>query len=247
MTPEQHAKLQELIDEAETKYLEFCSPDTPLYQTSHFKSVEAKILAYVHDLLAAKDKRIEELEAALMPDSNASITTLEGQRDYYRDLMTFERDENIRLARDLAEYEAYDELPSLFQQVMTISPRYVERFNGTPSQEGVFLAFNREHKEFLEACDELLLDRAQVKILTIDDIKNSTYTKSENYYQGNVVHEAADVLVTIGGILAYLGIEWDTFEQACRQTIDKLEKRTDESYAWDGKTVQHKSKIEGAS
>lgn len=193
------------------------------------------------------DAYVAKIEALFVPESTASITTPEGQRDYYRDLYVMARDENIRLTRDLAEYEAYDDLPSLFEQVMTISPRYVKRFKGTPSAEGVFLAFDREYKEFLEACDELLLDRTSFKLPTLDELRNPPSEGFQNYYQRNVAHEAADVLVTIGGILDYLGIEWAAFLQACGQTIHKLETRKEKDYAWDGKTVQHRSKIEGVS
>jgi hypothetical protein len=86
MTPEQRATLMKLASKA------MVAEDR-----SGLKQNEEALVAYVDSLCAS--------------NPGASITTPEGQRDYYRDLFAMARDENIRLTRDLAEYEAYDALP----------------------------------------------------------------------------------------------------------------------------------------
>src|SRR5687768_6002769 len=73
MTSQQQAQLQALIDEVETKYFEFLNPEAPVYQLSHFKSVEAAIFAYVNSLLAEKDAQIAALKGqgpALLDDED---------------------------------------------------------------------------------------------------------------------------------------------------------------------------------
>jgi hypothetical protein len=73
MTPEQCATLQQMLDDVETKYVEFVSPDTPIFHLSHFKSIETEILAYVDSLLAAKDAEIKRLQANQITPAMLSI------------------------------------------------------------------------------------------------------------------------------------------------------------------------------
>jgi hypothetical protein len=182
---------------------------------------------YLHDGrrdVSPRDEFAGKIEALFMPESSASITTPEGQRDYYRDLMTFERDENIRLTRDLAEYEAYDAMPSLFQRVMSASETYVKRFGGELSLEG---AMEKMHEEW----DELHVEIAN-------------YEKFQHpIIRSQAAKEAIDLLVTVGGVLSALGVSIEITISAANATLDKLDERTTDKYAWNGKTVEKIGKV----
>lgn len=198
---------------------------------------------YLHDgrrEISPRDEFADKIEALFMSESTASITTPEGQRDYYRDLSAMLTSENKRLARDLAEYEAYDALPSLFQQVMTASERYVTRFGGKLSLEG---ATKKMHEEWNELHQE-------IKMAAMDaELVSEGGGVDEGIAKELLAKEAIYLLVTIGGVLAALRTPIAMTVDAAHGTLDKLDGRTEADYCWDekSKTVIKRSKLESAS
>lgn len=197
-------------------------------------AVDDYVIDYIGDE-HPRDEFADKIEALFMPEGNDSITTPEGQRDYYRDLYVMARDENIRLTRDLAEYEAYDALPSLFEQIMTASERYVTRFGGELSLEG---ATKKMHEEWNELHQEIKMAAMDAELVS----------EGGGVDEG-IAKEALDLLVTIGGVLAALRTPIAMTVDAAHVTLDKLDGRTEADYCWDekSKTVIKRSKLESAS
>lgn len=116
-----------------------------------------------------------------------------------------------------------DQNTSLFQQVMTASPAYVKRFGGELDEDGTLMKFGEEVSEFYEAA-------------TQDTPIRNDYEATAR--KRHMAEEAIDVMVTMGGVLAYYGVTWADVEQAAQATLDKLNARTTETHAWNGKTVE---------
>jgi hypothetical protein len=131
---------------------------------------------------------------------------------------------NARQAETIAMLKT---APNLFHDVMTISPTYVKRFGGTPTEVGVLGKLAEEQDEFDKAIGAVINEGE-----TPERLEHMTC-------------EFIDVMVTAGGVLAHYGVSWADIEQAARATLDKLEGRTEELYAWNPvtKTVEKKSKI----
>lgn len=120
-----------------------------------------------------------------------------------------------------------DDTPSLFQDVMQASKTFVERFpGGHLTEAGTVTKFGEEAEEFKEAVSDL--------VIYYDEPRQA------------LIREAFDVMVTMGGVMAYYGIQWPEIEQVMRAGLDKLDKRTTETHTWDEKsqTVMKRSKLE---
>ena len=169
----------------------------------------------------------------------ARLTTPQGKLEYYRDLVEEVADENKRLLRDLAEYEADAEIeaaPSLFQRVMTISPVYVARFGGTISLEG---AMRKMHEEWDEMHEEIKLCAMDITLVLLGK------AGPDSAAQERLAKEAIDLLVTIGGVLHALDVPITLTAQAADATLEKLDSRTTDDYAWQdtSRTVERIGKI----
>lgn len=154
----------------------------------------------------------------------ASITTPEGQRDYYCDLITELGSENERLARDNAELDAYHF--SLFRHVMEASEHFVvTRFKGYLTQAGTWAKYDEESREFKDALRLLAM-------ASVDRRPMEMRGKTPDELRKDAAGELIDVLVTLGGMAAQAGITWTDIEAAARETLVKLDNRTTETYEW---------------
>jgi hypothetical protein len=124
---------------------------------------------------------------------------------------------------------------TLFQDVMGASANYVTRFGGELTREGTQRKVDEEIAEFKEAAEDLLFDQNQVKILSLHDVMYPS-----QFWEDNAAQELIDCLVTLGGMASFARLKWPTIEQAARDTLAKLDKRTPETHQWndDTKTVE---------
>ena len=113
--------------------------------------------------------------------------------------------------------------PTLFQQVMTASKTYVERFGGELDEDGALMKFGEEVSEFYENATQ------------DTPIRND---HEANARKRHMAEEAIDVMVTMGGVMACYGLTFADIEQAAREKLAKLDARTTDDYAWNGKTVE---------
>lgn len=120
--------------------------------------------------------------------------------------------------------------PSLLQQVMEASKSYVERFGGTLDEDGTLMKFGEEVSEFYEAS-------------TQDTTIRNDYEASA--CKRHMAEEAVDVMVTMGGVMAYYGLTFADIESAAHEKLKKLTDRTTDDYTWheESKTVIKRSKL----
>jgi fructose/tagatose bisphosphate aldolase len=133
--------------------------------------------------------------------------------------------------------------PSLFQRVMQASKDYVERFpGGHLTFHGAARKMQEEYFEFQHAVG----DYAAAKT---DDTLPSEHFNSYQELRKEAAREMIDLLVTVGGLGATIGLTWEDIESAAHDTLDKLDSRTTENYAWyeSIKQVAKKSKMGDAS
>lgn len=138
-------------------------------------------------------------------------------------------------ANHIEELEATS---SLFQCIMEASAVYVTRFGGEVEFQGAIRKMHEEYEEVQKA----VIKYAQA---CTDDTPMSLRLKTPRQFRSDVVHEMIDLFVTVGGVAHVLGITWDDIESAGHATLDKLDKRTTEDYAWnpETRTVERKDKI----
>jgi hypothetical protein len=135
---------------------------------------------------------------------------------------------------------AKDKDPSLFQRVMEASKTFVERFpGGKLTFHGAARKMQEEYFEYQHAVG----DYAAAKT---DDTLPSEHFNSYQELRKEAAREMIDLLVTVGGLGATIGLTWNDIEAAARETLDKLDSRTTDDYAWDdnSKTVMKKSKMQ---
>lgn len=127
---------------------------------------------------------------------------------------------------------------SLFRDVMQASANYVGRFGGSLSSQGAHGKMAEEYAEYQVAI-------ARYEESAHEDAPLSLRLKSPHQLRKEVAGELIDLLVTIGGYAASVGLEWGEIEQAARDTLDKLGSRTTQDYAWypSIKQVAKKSKM----
>jgi hypothetical protein len=132
---------------------------------------------------------------------------------------------------------------SLFQDVMGASKTFVERFpGGRLTSQGAHRKMAEEYAEY-----QVAMERYEES--THDDTPMSLRLRSPYQLRKEAAQELVDLLVTIGGYAASVGLEWGDIEQAAHQTLEKLGKRTTDEYAWFESIMQvaKKSKMESAS
>jgi hypothetical protein len=198
-----------------------------------------------------------DTEQAALP----SLMTPEGQRDYYQNTAAEMSDELTRVSLSLAWYEAHEEkairegdtsprsvqdfwrhmwleqlsenrrlldrlkTQDLFARVLNASSTYVLRFGGAPSREGALNKLREELDEMIEAVDEY---RAWVEVHHSAAIEADAEVAAAG--------EAIDLIVTVGGFLWAMGIDYRHLDRAAHDTLTKLDSRTDEHYAWNPTT-----------
>jgi hypothetical protein len=132
---------------------------------------------------------------------------------------------------------------TLFQDVMGASKTFVERFpGGRLTSQGAHRKMAEEYAEY-----QVAMERYEES--THDDTPMSLRLRSPYQLRKEAAQELVDLLVTIGGYAASVGLEWGDIEQAAHQTLEKLGKRTTDEYAWFESIMQvaKKSKMESAS
>jgi hypothetical protein len=121
--------------------------------------------------------------------------------------------------------------PSLFQRVMEASKTFVERFpGGHLTFHGAARKMQEEYFEFQHAVG----DYAAAKT---DDTLPSEHFNSYQELRKEAAREMIDLLVTVGGLGATIGLTWEDIQAAARETLDKLDKRTTETHTWNEDTL----------
>lgn len=153
----------------------------------------------------------------------ASITTLEGQVEYYSDLVGEIAEENERLSKRLASVAD-------LQAVLESSADLVHRFKGTLTRRGTWAKVNEELDELKEAINEYAR-------YTGAGPASANRTSSENdFLRHDVARELIDVIVTLGGMVAEAGLTWDDIAPAVPHTLGKNAAKTTDSHRWDEAT-----------
>lgn len=125
---------------------------------------------------------------------------------------------------------------SLFEQVMTASADYVARFGGEISLEGAMRKMQEEWDEMHEEID--LVSQNAAHSLDFNATENRIVRE-------RLAKEAIDLLVTIGGVLHALNVPITLTVQAADATLEKLDSRTTDDYAWNdtSRTVERIGKV----
>lgn len=134
--------------------------------------------------------------------------------------------------------EELENAPSLFQQVMTASKDYVERFGGTLNSRGAEDKAAEEFEEFKEQCDCVAFH------LTFKQPHSEAHKQLIEGNRRDAAEELIDCLVTLGGMAACAGLTWDDIQTAARAKLDKLNQRTTDTHAWNGTTVERIGKAQ---
>jgi hypothetical protein len=145
------------------------------------------------------------------------------------------------IARKSDELTALTNAANLFERVMTISHVYVTRFGGRLTEEGSVEKVNEEIDEFKTEFRRILFrlanDAANISV-------DYAFPPLEEQRK-DAAGELFDCLVTLGGMAAFIGLDWSMMNQAMRNGLKRLEDRTEEHYIWHepSKTVMRKDKI----
>ena len=181
-------------------------------------------------------------------DSQGRACSAEVSRHELSAAPTIERlHHDYRMALDAicAQAGCIEELEAkqtLFQDVMQASKTFVERFpGGRLTSQGAHRKMAEEYAEY-----QVAMERYEES--EHDNTPMSLRLKSPHQLRKEASQELIDLLVTIGGYAASVGLTFEDIESAAHQTLDKLEKRTTETHVWDEKsqTVMKRSKMESA-
>lgn len=121
----------------------------------------------------------------------------------------------------------------LFMRVMTASAAYVTRFGGELNEQGAIRKMHEEQREFEVATIAYTQARTS-------DTPLSLRLKSPEQLKREMIREFIDFMVTVGGMFAVLGIDFEDVQQAARDTLAKLDSRDASTHQWnpDTKTVE---------
>jgi hypothetical protein len=190
---------------------------------------------YLHDGrrdVSPRDEFAEKIEALYAPSSEESHIdyVMGGSRpllERYHDALEVVRKQAIIIQ----ELEA---TPSLFQRVMEASKTFVERFpGGHLTFHGAARKMQEEYFEFQRAVGDYAASKT-------DDTLPSEHFNSYQELRKEAAREMIDLLVTVGGLGATIGLTWEDIQAAARETLDKLDSRTTDTHQWseDSLTVE---------
>jgi hypothetical protein len=166
-----------------------------------------------------------------MNDRRRALISLLDQYPLERDLFLHEGRRDVSPRDEFAEKIECLFDPSLFQRVMEASKTFVERFpGGKLTFHGAARKMQEEYFEFQHAVG----DYAAAKT---DDSLPSEHFNSYQELRKEAAREMIDLLVTVGGLGATIGLTWEDIQAAARETLDKLDKRTTETHTWNEDTL----------
>jgi hypothetical protein len=165
-----------------------------------------------------------------MNDRRRALISLLDQYPLERDLYLHDGRRDVSPRDEFAEKIECLFDPSLFQRVMEASKTFVERFpGGHLTFHGAARKMQEEYFEYQHAVG----DYAAAKT---DDTLPSEHFNSYHELRKEAAREMIDLLVTVGGLGATIGLTWEDIESAARETLDKLDSRTTDTHQWNEET-----------